>query len=182
MCKNLILFVELIGLTILVSCSPKKGMVTESKKNSEDVTPVSSDETQKQKETFDSLETYVDVTKFKMVFAKNENLSEVLNMAAQQNKMVFLDVNASWCTPCKLMQRDVYTDTNVANYFNDHFINYMVDIEKNEGPDLKIIFDIQSVPTLLWLDPKGRVINRHDGALYHRDLLAKAEAAINSKR
>jgi thiol:disulfide interchange protein len=110
---------------------------------------------------------------------KNEVLlTSVLNIANQQNKMVFLDLNASWCTPCKMMQRDVYTHKPTAEFFNNHFVNYMVDVEVAEGPDLKLIFDINVMPSLLFLNANGRVVHKVEGALYHKDLLKNAEIAL----
>ena len=118
---------------------------------------------------------------FAFQFNKSATLSEVLDIAASQHKMVYMDINAKWCTPCKLMQRDVYTHAETADYFNGTFINYMVDIDTLEGPDIKLIYDIHTIPTLLWLDAKGRVIHKKEGAAYHRELLTNAQTALHLK-
>lgn len=76
------------------------------------------------------------------------------------------------------MQRDVYTHAETAKFFNDNFINYKIDIDKNEGPDIKLIYDITTIPTLLWLDSKGRIIHKKEGACYHTELTKSAETAI----
>lgn len=144
--------------------------------------PTKTTKVKEDKKPKDPLDTYVDPELFKIQFNKSEKFSDVLDMAAAQDKLVYLDVNASWCTPCKLMQRDVYTNKEVGSFFNTNFINYIVDIDKKEGPDLKLIFDIKVIPTLLWLDGKGRVVHRHEGAQYHRDLLANAQKALDSKK
>lgn len=118
---------------------------------------------------------------FAFRFDKSATLSEVLDMASKQNKLVYLDVNAKWCTPCKLMQRDVYTHGDTADFFNSTFVNYMVDVDTLEGPDIKMIYNISTIPTLLWLDAKGRVIHKKEGAAYHRELLSNAQTALNLK-
>lgn len=115
---------------------------------------------------------------YSFLFSELPELSQVLDEAQKTGKKVYLDVGAEWCVPCKLMKRDVYTHKETADFFNENFINYMVDIDKNEGPDLKLIFDIESVPTLLWLNPKGGIIHKKEGACYQKDLIQNAKIAL----
>ncbi len=119
---------------------------------------------------------------FAFNFDESQELSAVLDKATATDKLVFVDVNAKWCTPCKLMQRDVYTHLETAAYFNEHFINYMVDADTLEGPDLRLIYDIKTIPTLLWLDNKGRVVHKKEGACYHAELIRNAEIALQTKK
>ena len=70
----------------------------------------------------------------------------------------------------------------ITAYFNDHFINYMVDADTLEGPDLRLIYDIKTIPTLLWLDNKGRVVHKKEGACYHAELIRNAEIALQTKK
>ena len=119
---------------------------------------------------------------FAFNFDESQDLSAVMDKATATDKLVFVDINAKWCTPCKLMQRDVYTHQETAAYFNDHFINYMVDADTLEGPDLRLIYDIKTIPTLLWLDNKGRVVHKKEGACYHAELIRNAEIALQSKK
>jgi len=119
---------------------------------------------------------------FLFEFVTMNNLSQVLEHSKNLDKPVFLDINAKWCLPCKLMQRDVYTHKETAAFFNEHFISYMVDMETGEGPDLKLIYDIKMVPTLLWLDSKGRVLVRKEGACYHEELLGLAATALKTTK
>jgi thiol-disulfide isomerase/thioredoxin len=120
--------------------------------------------------------------KYAFNFEENSTLSGIFDKAAIENKLVFVDVHAEWCAPCKLMQRDVYTHESTATYFNNNFVNTMVDIDTLEGPDIKLIFDINVIPTLLWLDSKGRVVHRKEGACYHGDLIKNAEMALQKHK
>jgi thioredoxin-related protein len=115
-------------------------------------------------------------------FENESTLSPVLDKAKSLGKLVYLDISAEWCVPCQLMKRDVYTHAETADYFKTNFVNYLVDVQKNEGPDLKIIYNVHSFPTLLILDEKGRVISRHEGAYYHRDLINFGQSALDLKK
>jgi thiol:disulfide interchange protein len=66
----------------------------------------------------------------------NGTFKEALAAAKAQKKPLFFDAYASWCGPCKTMEREVYTDPKVAAYFNEKFISIKVDMEKGEGPEL----------------------------------------------
>jgi thioredoxin-related protein len=92
-----------------------------------------------------------------------------------------LDVGAKWCVPCQLMKRDVYTHQTTADYFNEHFIPYLVDGESNEGPDLRLIFDITSYPTLLFIDEKGRPMLKIESALTTSALMEFGKSAVEKK-
>ena len=58
------------------------------------------------------------------------SLKDVLSKAQSEQKLVFFDAYTSWCGPCKWMAKNAFTDPEVAAYFNDHFVNLTVDMEK----------------------------------------------------
>lgn len=98
-------------------------------------------------------------------FVNASLLADVLKIAKDQNKLVYLDIGAKWCAPCKLLKKNVYTDIETADLLNEYFIPYLVDGEKNEGPDLALIYGVEAYPTLLILDDKGKVIVKRVGGI-----------------
>jgi thiol:disulfide interchange protein len=98
-------------------------------------------------------------------YERSEELSTVLDKAKSQKKIVLLDMYADWCLPCKLMDEEVFTDKGTADFMNKNFINYKVNGEEREGPDLTLIYNVDAYPTFLFLDYRGRVIKRHVGGL-----------------
>lgn len=85
---------------------------------------------------------------------------KVLKKAKEQDKLIFVDCYTSWCGPCKMMARDVFTQDHVADFFNSNFVNFKIDMEKGEGPDLKPGWKINAYPTFLVINSKGEVIHR----------------------
>lgn len=114
-------------------------------------------------------------------FVKSDKLSKVLDIAKEEDKLVFVDFYTDWCLPCQLMDEDVFADQDMADFLNDNFINYKINAEKGGGPDLSAIFEVKAYPTLLFLDHKGRVILRKQGAAYHTELKAMALQALSHK-
>lgn len=62
---------------------------------------------------------------------------EALNKAKKENKLLFVDCYTSWCGPCKMLANEVFTNNEVADYFNANFVSLKVDCEKGEGPALR---------------------------------------------
>jgi len=111
-------------------------------------------------------------------FVDSKALAPVLDLAAEEGKLVFLDIYTSWCLPCKMMDKDVFTNQQTADIINENFISYKVDAEKANGPDLAFIYEVKQYPTLLFLDTKGRVIEKGTGAMYHNQLVDLASSAL----
>ena len=111
-------------------------------------------------------------------FMESKTLSEVLDRAKAENKLVFVDFYTTWCLPCKLMDEDVFPNKEIGDFMNDNFISYKVDAEKGNGVNLRTVFDVYLYPTLLFLDTNGRVLERKEGAAYHTELRAIAERAL----
>lgn len=91
--------------------------------------------------------------------------NDILAMAGQQNKLVFLDAYTSWCGPCKWMAKNMFTRDSVADYYNNEFICASIDMEKGEGPELAKKYQVRVYPTLLFINSDGEVVHRKAGAL-----------------
>ncbi len=86
-------------------------------------------------------------------------LGAALAKAKKQKKLVFVDAYATWCGPCKMMDRQTYTDATVAKAATP-FVNVKVDGEKGEGLAMVERYQITAYPTLLILDGDGVEKNR----------------------
>ena len=40
---------------------------------------------------------------------------------------------ASWCGPCKMLAKNVFTQKSIADKFNSSFVNYKLDAEKEKA-------------------------------------------------
>lgn len=121
------------------------------------------------------------INNYEVDFLHTSDLYSVLDRAEAEDKLIYIDIGTKWCLPCKMMKEDVYTDKTIGDYMNDNFISYMVDAEIANGPNMTVIFDIQSFPTLLFLNPKGHVLERKVGAAYHTELKNLGDLALSKK-
>ena len=102
---------------------------------------------------------------------ENSDFATILSKAEQEKKLIFLDAYASWCGPCKLMERNVFTDKTVADYYNKNFINAHFDMEKGEGRELAAKYGIRSYPTLLFLNQDGDIVGKELGYIQTAEFL-----------
>lgn len=116
--------------------------------------------------------------------AKNEinfstqNYQQVLFMAKENHKKIFVDAYATWCGPCKQLQRTTFRDAKAATYFNKNFVNISIDVEKGEGIALAKTWAIEGLPTLLILDENGKIIASHIGYVDGKGLVGFAKEAL----
>jgi thioredoxin-related protein len=108
----------------------------------------------------------------------HERYAEALRLAKAQNKLVFMDAYTTWCGPCKQMAKKVFTDTRVADYFNEKFVNLKLDMEKGEGLTAFQRYGIEGFPTLLFLNGDGDVIHKALGMQDVNQLMELGKTAL----
>jgi len=88
---------------------------------------------------------------------------EALQLAKKENKLIFLDVYATWCGPCRRLASITFPDPEVGKYYNDRFINVKIDGERGEGPMIRQRYAVRGYPSLLFINHKGEVVHRTAG-------------------
>ena len=106
---------------------------------------------------------------------------EALNKAKAENKLIFMDCYTSWCGPCKMLAKEVFTDPDAAKFFNEHFVNVKVDMEKGEGVALKDKYGVHAYPTLNFINAQGELQHCIVGSMEVEDFLKEAQKAIDGK-
>lgn len=91
---------------------------------------------------------------------EEKSMSELLQMAKEQNKPVFIDIYTTWCGPCKYMSNNVFTQQRAGDYFNENFINAKFDAEKGEGIQVAKEYGVRAYPTFIIIDPDGKEIGK----------------------
>jgi len=111
-----------------------------------------------------------------MQFAESPNLSYILAFADKMEKPVFLDFYTPWIESCKRMHENVFTQGPLASYFNQNFVNYKVNAgDTGSGPEIADLYGVNSFPTFIFVDGKGKVMLRHEGPVTAMQLLEMGE-------
>lgn len=107
--------------------------------------------------------------------------AQALEKAKAEHKYIFMDCYTSWCGPCKMLAKNVFTDPDAAEFFNTHFVNVKYDMEKGEGKMLKEKFGVKAFPTLNFIDGEGELVHCTVGAPDLAGLLAEGQAVLDGK-
>lgn len=110
-----------------------------------------------------------------------QDWQKALDSAKANNKLVFLDIYATWCGPCKMLKKNTFTDEAAGKFFNEHFINVSVDGESGVGPELAEKFRIVGYPSLIITDATGKIILETAGYVDANYLINFAKEAIKRK-
>jgi thioredoxin-related protein len=83
--------------------------------------------------------------------------------AKESKKLIFVDAYTTWCGPCKWMAKNVFTNPEVAAFYNASFVCLKLDMEKGQGVEFAQKFDVNSYPTFLFIDAEGNRVHQTCG-------------------
>ena len=102
---------------------------------------------------------------------------ELLETAKKEGKLIFVDCYTEWSQPCKQMEQQVFPSKKVGKFYNEHFINVKMDMEKGEGPVILNTYKINAFPTLLFVNSQAQqqiaLIGREIPDFCYRDSTGK---------
>ena len=87
-----------------------------------------------------------------------------------QQKKVFINFYATWCSFCRMMDTKTFTDAAVIAYLNDHFIAVKVDVDKER--EVAAHFNIRPLPDIWFISEKGEAIGNKPGYVEAEEMLA----------
>ncbi|MBO9570841.1 MAG: thioredoxin family protein [Chitinophagaceae bacterium] len=103
------------------------------------------------------------------------SLEQIKEKAKKENKYIFIDAYATWCGPCKAMDKEVYPNDMVGDYMNLKFISVKVQMDKTTRDNEKVKswynaaialqkkYRINSFPSYVFLNPNGEIVHLATG-------------------
>lgn len=88
------------------------------------------------------------------------NLKEAIKKAGAEGKLSFVEFYASWCGPCKWMERTTLANPEVASYINENYVAVKINIDDFDGYAWKQQYDVEVLPTILIFNSKGTLVER----------------------
>lgn len=89
------------------------------------------------------------------------SLEEGLEQAALEGKPVFLYFHAKWCSWCRKFEKDVLNDPSISKDVAKRFVPVALDVDEN--PDQTGEFMVLGTPTMVFLSPEGKELERIRG-------------------
>jgi thioredoxin-related protein len=109
-------------------------------------------------------------------FVENLGWNQIKALAKKENKYIFVDCFATWCLPCKKMEKEIFALNVVGAEMNDHFISIRLQMDttkKDEATvkawyatahDFLIRYNLVGYPTFLFFDPNGNIVHKGLGS------------------
>jgi len=99
------------------------------------------------------------------------SLAEAGAQARTQHKLVLVELYATWCVPCHLMEREVYPRDEVGRAVTEGYVALRRDGERGDGLEIARRHHVVGFPTLLVLDEQGAEVDRVMGSMSASDLV-----------
>lgn len=101
------------------------------------------------------------------------DIEQSLQDASESGKPVLMQFTASWCVYCKRMEKNTFTNEDVAERIGEDFVAVKVDAEQHK--DLVRELEIKGLPAILVVSPDLQVIHRISGFQTAEALMAELD-------
>lgn len=108
------------------------------------------------------------------------------DMEAAQKKandgmlMLFVDVYATWCGPCKMMDAQVYPDPALSEYMNKHFLSVRMDGETDFGRQYAAQQQLEGYPSMFIFSDDGVRVSSVVGFKPATEMLPLLESLVKN--
>ena len=106
---------------------------------------------------------------------------EALQKAKEEKKDLFVDFWAEWCAPCKMLAKEVFTDSLVGEYFNARFVCVSLNVEEAGNKEVVKRFKPEALPTLTFVSSADKELRRTSGFMPPEELLHEAKIALGEE-
>jgi thiol-disulfide isomerase/thioredoxin len=97
------------------------------------------------------------------VISWEHDLQSALDKAADGNRVVIVDVYTDWCGWCKRMDRDIYSNAQVAALGREAVFLKLNAEDEGEGQRFARSHGIHGFPTTIIMDARGRALQSEAG-------------------
>jgi thioredoxin-related protein len=129
-----------------------------------------------------------------IVWVNNLNWQQIKKKAKKENRYIFVDCYATWCKPCKQMDKEVYVNDSVGDLLNAKFISVKVQMDSGKADneytrswyktarEIGANYSVAEYPTYLFFSPDGEVVYKAFGFKAPPQFMQVARDALTPSR
>lgn len=99
------------------------------------------------------------------------DITSVQKLTNNSNKNTILFFTGKWCSPCRIMKREVFSDKEVERIINLQFTPVLIDIDNTNTKDIVKYYKVRVTPTTIIIDSKGKVLDYVVGKIEKKKFL-----------
>jgi len=104
-----------------------------------------------------------------------DNLESAQKIAYNSDKNIMIFFTSEWCSPCRIMKREVFADNEVKKALDAKVISIEINIDDPNSEALVKQYNIGATPTTIFIDPEGKVIDYAVGKVGKTEFLKMLE-------
>lgn len=124
-------------------------------------------------------------------FEQDLSWNQIKTKAKAEHKYIFVDCYATWCVPCKMMDRDVYPNDTVGALMNEKFISVkmQMDVSKDDNEAIKARYTdadnirkdyhITAMPSFLFFDTNGNPVAKEAGSRNAKNFITMVKKGLD---
>jgi len=89
----------------------------------------------------------------------DENITSIQKLNNSSDKNTLLFFTGKWCSPCRIMKREVFANKQIAELINSELIAVSIDIDNPQTKELVSHFEVYRTPTTIIINPEGKIVN-----------------------
>ncbi len=101
--------------------------------------------------------------------------------AKSEQKLYFVDFDASYCASCRNMDESTYQDPGLANFMENNVVALRLDVQDFEGAMWSQNYEVEALPTMLIFNQDGKLVKRLVGYKSAKDLMAAFTEVLPKK-
>lgn len=100
-----------------------------------------------------------------------EDYTSAQQQAADSGKPMVLYFTGEWCSPCRVMRRQVWADDEVKTSVNSEFVPVAIDVDNPDNAAVLTRYNVGGAPVTIITDPEGNALRWRVGGIDKSEFL-----------
>lgn len=97
------------------------------------------------------------------VIFKDVSIDHAIALADKSDKPLFVFCYSSDSKQSVIMMNKHFVEPELSDYYNEHFVNLKVNVQKKEGEEFTYRYNVQRYPSIYFINTNGNVISTYVG-------------------